>query len=53
MANRSISPMPNALHVYNKLHARLKASSEERRIARVLSVIDKICSKLLLPTVAI
>jgi transcription initiation factor TFIIB len=32
-----------------KLHARLKASSEERRIARVLSVIDKICSKLLLP----
>jgi transcription initiation factor TFIIB len=32
-----------------KLHARLKASSEERRIARVLSVIDKTCSKLLLP----
>src|SRR3712207_1258328 len=32
-----------------KLHARLKASSEERRIARVLSVIEKICSKLLLP----
>lgn len=32
-----------------KLHARLKASSEERRIARVLSVIDKICSKLILP----
>jgi transcription initiation factor TFIIB len=32
-----------------KLHARLKASSDERRIARVLSVIDKICSKLLLP----
>jgi len=32
-----------------KLHARLKASSEERRIARVLSVIDKISSKLLLP----
>jgi transcription initiation factor TFIIB len=32
-----------------KLHARLKASSEERRIARVLSVIDKVCSKLLLP----
>jgi transcription initiation factor TFIIB len=32
-----------------KMHARLKASSEERRIARVLSVIDKICSKLLLP----
>src|SRR5919205_802899 len=32
-----------------KLHARLKASSEERRITRVLSVIDKVCSKLLLP----
>jgi transcription initiation factor TFIIB len=32
-----------------KLHSRLKASSEERRIARVLSVIDKICSKLVLP----
>jgi transcription initiation factor TFIIB len=32
-----------------KLHARLKASSEERRIARVLSMIDKVCSKLLLP----
>ena len=32
-----------------KLHARLKASSEERRIARVLSMIDKLCSKLLLP----
>jgi transcription initiation factor TFIIB len=32
-----------------KLHARLKASSEERRISRVLSGIDKICSKLLLP----
>jgi transcription initiation factor TFIIB len=32
-----------------KLHARLKASSEERRVARVLSVIDKVCSKLLLP----
>src|ERR671923_2092553 len=32
-----------------KLHARLKASSEERRISRVLSVIDKTCSKLLLP----
>jgi transcription initiation factor TFIIB len=32
-----------------KLHARLKASSEERRIARVLSMIDKVCSKMLLP----
>ena len=32
-----------------RLHARLKASSEERRIARVLSAIDKICSKMLLP----
>jgi transcription initiation factor TFIIB len=32
-----------------KLHARLKASSEERRIARVLSMIDKFCSKMLLP----
>jgi transcription initiation factor TFIIB len=32
-----------------KLHARLKASSEERRIARVLSMIDKLCSKMLLP----
>ncbi len=32
-----------------KLHARIKASSEERRIARVLSVIDKVSSKLLLP----
>jgi transcription initiation factor TFIIB len=32
-----------------KLHSRLKASSEERRIARVLSIIDKVCSKLLLP----
>jgi transcription initiation factor TFIIB len=32
-----------------RLHARLKASSEERRIARVLSTIDKICSKMLLP----
>ncbi len=32
-----------------KLHSRLKASSEERRISRVLSIIDKVCSKLLLP----
>ncbi len=32
-----------------RLHARLKVSPEERRIARVLSMIDKICSKLLLP----
>jgi len=32
-----------------RLHARLKASSEERRISRVLSAIDKICSKMLLP----
>jgi transcription initiation factor TFIIB len=32
-----------------RLHARLKASSEERRIVRVLSAIDKICSKMLLP----
>jgi transcription initiation factor TFIIB len=32
-----------------RLHARLKASSEERRIARVLSAIEKICSKMLLP----
>lgn len=32
-----------------KLHSRLKATSEERRIARVLSIIDKVCSKLLLP----
>src|SRR5919197_4606960 len=32
-----------------KLHARLKASSGERRIARVLSMIDKVCSKMLLP----
>jgi len=32
-----------------KLHARLKASSEERRIARVLSIIEKISSKLVLP----
>jgi len=32
-----------------RLHSRLKASSEERRIARVLSSIEKICSKMLLP----
>ncbi len=32
-----------------RLHSRLKATSEERRIARVLSTIDKICSKMLLP----
>jgi transcription initiation factor TFIIB len=32
-----------------RLHARLKASSEERRITRVLSAIDKICSKMFLP----
>ena len=32
-----------------RLHSRLKASPEERRIARVLSMIDKICSKMLLP----
>ncbi len=32
-----------------RLHARLKVSPGERRIARVLSMIDKICSKLLLP----
>ena len=32
-----------------KLHSWLKVSSEERRIARVLSAIDKICSKMLLP----
>jgi transcription initiation factor TFIIB len=32
-----------------RLHTRLRASSEERRIARVLSAIDKICSKMLLP----
>lgn len=32
-----------------RLHARIKASSEERRVARVLLAIDKICSKMLLP----
>jgi transcription initiation factor TFIIB len=32
-----------------RLHARLKVSSEERRIVRVLSLIDKISSKMLLP----
>jgi transcription initiation factor TFIIB len=32
-----------------RLHSRLKASTEERRITRVLSAIDKICSKMLLP----
>lgn len=32
-----------------RLHSRLKVSPEERRIARVLSMIEKICSKLLLP----
>jgi len=32
-----------------RMHARLKVSSEERRIAKVLSWIDKICSKLHLP----
>jgi transcription initiation factor TFIIB len=32
-----------------RLHSRLKASSEERRITRVLSAIDKICSKMFLP----
>ena len=35
-----------------KLHSRLKASSEERRISRVLSIIDKVCSKLLPSKVA-
>src|SRR5919197_996708 len=32
-----------------RLHARLKVSSEERRIAKVLSLIDKISSKMFLP----
>jgi len=32
-----------------RLHAQLKVSSEERRIAKVLTSIDKICSKMLLP----
>jgi transcription initiation factor TFIIB len=32
-----------------RLHSRLKASPDERRIVRVLSMIDKICSKMLLP----
>jgi transcription initiation factor TFIIB len=32
-----------------RLHSRLKVSPEERRIGRVLTMIDKICSKLHLP----
>ena len=48
MENRSTANAERIACV-RKLHARLKASSEERRIARVLSVIEKVCSKLLLP----
>ncbi|HXG06347.1 MAG TPA: TFIIB-type zinc ribbon-containing protein [Nitrososphaera sp.] len=44
----SYETIPSVSNI-RRLHSRLKATSEERRISRVLSAIDKICSKMLLP----
>ncbi|MEW6604314.1 MAG: TFIIB-type zinc ribbon-containing protein [Thermoproteota archaeon] len=44
----SYATIPSVSNI-RRLHSRLKTTSEERRIGRVLSTIDKICSKMLLP----